>query len=160
VNETEGLVVRVEGASALIQANRQSSCSGCSKGSSSCGTASLLGFFERQAPLYKVRNDIGAQPGERVRIGLPDNALLKGATAIYLPAVTLLLGGAIAGHLLGTTAAASEAYSVGGAVLGLVLGFFWSRRQSARMNAGGTCHAVVLSRINPQSVVNFYGDHQ
>lgn len=158
--EAEGVVVRLEGENALIQANRQSSCGGCSKNSSSCGTASLLGFFERRAPLYKVRNDIGAQPGERVVIGLPQDALLKGAAAIYLPALLLLVAGAIGGSLLGNTPASREGYSVIGAVAGLAAGYLWSCRQSAHMNANGAYRPEVLSRTPNLFVVNSYGDRQ
>jgi sigma-E factor negative regulatory protein RseC len=158
--ETEGVVIWEEGENAFIQAQRKSTCGGCAKSSESCGTASLLGFFERKAPLYKARNTIGAKTGERVVIGLPELALLKGASAIYLPALLLLMAGAIGGHQLGASIATQELFSVIGAGIGLLAGFFWSRRQSASMASEENYCPVILSRTPHQFVVNLYGDHQ
>jgi sigma-E factor negative regulatory protein RseC len=155
--ESEGVVVKVEGDIAYVQAQRQSSCSGCSKGEESCGTSALLGILEKKIPLYRARNQFGVKVGDRVVIGVTEGIFQKGVTAIYLPPLLLLLAGAIGGSMLASTSAASENYSMIGALAGLSAGFLWSRYFSARMGAGGRYQPVVLSRVFEGDVVNFHG---
>lgn len=155
--ETEGVVVKVEGDVAYIQAQRQSSCGWCAKQGESCGTSTLIGFFATQTPWYRARNALGVKAGERVVIGVEDGALYKGVMAIYLPPLLLLLAGAIGGHLLAATPAVAETYAMLGALAGLTAGFFGARYFSARLTEAGRCQSVVLKRVYEGHVVNFYG---
>lgn len=154
--ESEGLVVRVEGDSAYIQAQRKSSCGGCAKEGESCGTSTLIGFFDKKTPLYRARNDLGAKVGDRVVIGVEDGVLYQGMLAIYLPPLLLLLAGAIGGQSMAATPAAGEIYAMGGALAGLAAGFFWSRNYSARLSAGGRYQPVILSKVFVGAVVDFH----
>lgn len=156
--ETEGVVVKVEGDVAYIQAQRKSSCGGCAKQGESCGTSTLIGFFDTKTPLYRARNALGVKAGERVVIGMEDGMLYKGVMAIYLPPLFLLLVGAIGGHLLAATPALAETYAMLGALAGLAAGFFGARYYSTRMTDGGRYQPVVLNRIHEANVVNFYGE--
>ncbi len=156
--EAEGVVVKVEGDVAYIQAQRQSSCGGCAKQGESCGTATLIGFFDRKMPLYRARNQLGVKAGDRVVIGVADRMLFKGVLAIYIPPLLLLVTGAISGNQLAATPAAADGYAMLGALIGLVAGYFGSRYYSARMTDGGGYQPVVLNRVVEGNVVNFYGE--
>ena len=59
--ETDAIVVKLEDATAYVQAERKSSCSGCSE--SNCGTSMLANFLGLKAPIYRVRNEVGAKVG-------------------------------------------------------------------------------------------------
>ncbi|MDD5329578.1 MAG: SoxR reducing system RseC family protein [Sulfuricella sp.] len=142
--ETEAVVVKVEDSIAYVQANRKSSCSGCSE--SHCGTSVLAGFLGRKAPLYRARNDVGAKVGDRVVVGLEEAALLKGTLLLYLLPLLLLFVGAVAGSAL-ADAASRDGYAVAGAVAGLAAGFLWLKAHSAETGFGGRYQPVVLSRV-------------
>ena len=153
MHETEGVVIRVEGDIAYIRAQRQSSCGGCS-GNTSCGTASLASLFGN--PLYRTHNPIGAKAGDRVVIGVPEDALFRGALALYAPPLLLLLAGAIGGQAMAPTPDAGEGYSIIGAALGVAASFFWARFHSARMVASGRYQPVILNKVLEGVAVNFY----
>jgi len=156
--EAEGVVVKVEGDVAYIQAQRASSCGGCAQQGGSCGSATLIGFFGRKTPWYSARNPVGAKVGERVVVGIEELALFKGVLAIYVPPLLLLVAGAIAGHRLAVAPAAADGYAMLGALLGVVAGYFGSRYAAARLAAGEGNQPVVLNRLGEANVVNYYGE--
>lgn len=143
--ETQAVVVRVEGAVAFVQAERKSSCSGCSE--SSCGTSVLANFFGQQQPQYRARNDVGAKVGDRVVVGMNETALFQGTLLLYLLPLALLFIGAVLGASLAATAESRDGYAVAGAALGLVAGFVWLKTFSAKIGAGGKYQPVILSRV-------------
>lgn len=155
MHQTEGWVVKVEGDVAYIQAQRQSSCCGCNS-NAGCGTVALTGFFDKSPPLCRASNRVGAKTGDRVVIGMAEDALLKGALALYAPPVLLLLAGAIAGFWLAPAPAAADGYSIAGAAVGIAAGFFWARFHATRLAAGGHCQPEILSKVFEGAVVNFY----
>lgn len=143
--ETQAVVVKIEDSVAFVQAQRKSSCSGCSE--SSCGTSVLADFFGQKAPLYRARNEVGAKVGDRVVIGLEESALFKGTLLLYMLPLLLLFLGAISGSALAATEDARDGYSVAGAAIGLAAGFFWLKILSAKIGAGGKFQPVILSRV-------------
>ena len=155
--ETEAVVVKIEHAVAYVQAERKSSCSGCSE--SSCGTSVLANFFGQKAPLYRASNEVGAKVGDRVVVGMNESALFKGTLLLYLFPLLLLFVGAVAGSALAVTADVKDGYSVAGAFIGLVAGFLGLKFLSSKMGLGRQFQPVILSRIvdMPVRVVNFEG---
>jgi sigma-E factor negative regulatory protein RseC len=148
--ETEAVVVRTDGPFAYVKAQRKASCGGC--GGTSCGTSTLAGFFEGRAPLYRARNTIGAQAGDRVMVGLEDGALLKGTLAVYLVPLLFVFAGAILGGHLAASPEMKDGYSMAGALAGLVAGSLWMRVLAGL--AGHRFQPVILNRIS-DSVVHF-----
>ena len=144
--ETQAVVMKTEDSVAYVQAERKSSCSGCSE--SNCGTSVLANFFGQKAPLYRVNNELGAKVGERVMVGLEESALFKGTLLLYMFPILLLFAGAVTGGALAATADAREACSVAGAVIGLAAGFLWLKIFSARIGLGKKFQPVILSRID------------
>ncbi|MCL4471608.1 MAG: SoxR reducing system RseC family protein [Gammaproteobacteria bacterium] len=144
--ETQAVVMKTEDSVAYVQAERKSSCSGCSE--SNCGTSVLANFFGQKAPLYRANNELGAKVGERVMVGLEESALFKGTLLLYMFPILLLFAGAVTGGALAATADAREACSVAGAVIGLAAGFLWLKIFSARIGLGKKFQPVILSRID------------
>lgn len=155
--ETEAVVVKIEHAVAYVQAERKSSCSGCSE--SSCGTSVLANFFGQKAPLYRASNEVGAKVGDRVVVGMNESALFKGTLLLYLFPLLLLFVGAVAGSALAVTAEVKDGYSVAGAFIGLVVGFIGLKLLSSKMGLGRQFQPVILSRMvdMPVRVVSFEG---
>lgn len=155
--ETEAVVVKTENAVAYVQAERKSSCSGCSE--SSCGTSVLANFFGQRTPLYRASNEVGAKVGDRVVVGLDESALFKGTLLLYLFPLLLLFAGAVAGSALAVSAAVEDGYSAAGAFIGLAAGFLGLKFLSARMGMGRRFQPVILSRMvdMPVRVVSFEG---
>ena len=155
--ETQAVVVKTEDSVAYVQAERKSSCSGCSE--SSCGTSVLANFLGQKAPLYRARNDVGAKVGDRVVVGLEESALFKGTLLLYMLPLLLLLVGALGGGVLAASADAKDGYSVAGAAIGLAVGFLWLKALSARIGPGGKFQPVILSLVAdaPVRIVQFDG---
>jgi len=96
VIEETGIVVSVQGDLAEVAGQVRSSCGGCAvKGA--CGTSLLARYFGPERLLLQASNPIGARPGERVIIGLPEVALLEASVLAYLVPLAALVGGAVAG---------------------------------------------------------------
>lgn len=155
--ETEAVVVKTEHAVAYVQAERKSSCSGCSE--SGCGTSVLANFFGQKTPLYRASNEVGAKVGDRVVVGMNESALFKGTLLLYLFPLLLLFVGAVAGSALAVTADVKDGYSIAGAFIGLVAGFLGLKLLSSKMGVGRQFQPVILSRMvdMPVRLVNFEG---
>jgi len=155
--ETEAVVVKIEHAVAYVQAERKSSCSGCSE--SSCGTSVLANFFGQKAPLYRASNEVGAKVGDRVVVGMNESALFKGTLLLYLFPLLLLFVGAVAGSALAVSADVKDGYSVAGAFIGLAAGFIGLKLLSSKVGLGRQFQPVILSRMvdMPVRVVSFEG---
>ncbi len=140
--EQVATVVRLEGDRAWITAERESSCGQCSlrKG---CGTAVLANVLGKRSVNLCALNPVQAQPGERVIIGLDENAMLRGAVAVYLVPLLALIAGA------GLLAGQGDGTAVAGGVLGFLAGLFWLRRFNRRIRRDPRFQPVILRRLQP-----------
>lgn len=155
--ETEAVVVKIVHGVAYVQAERRSSCSGCSE--SSCGTSVLANFFGQRTPLYRASNEVGAKVGDRVMVGMNESALFKGTLLLYLFPLLLLFAGAAVGSALAVGAEVKDGYSVAGAFIGLVAGFVGLKLLSSKTGLGRQFQPVILNRMTdpPVRVVSFEG---
>ena len=74
-----------------------SSCGGCAS-SSACGSKGIGTTASRlESRRFQLVNDAGLRVGERVVVGIRENALLKASiTAYVIPLATLLIAGVLA----------------------------------------------------------------
>lgn len=123
--EETGVVVSVQGDLAEVAGQARSSCGGCAvKGA--CGTSLLARYFGPKRLLLQASNSIGARPGERVIIGLPEGALLEVSVLAYLVPLAALVGGAVAGAFVVRLAPAyTQLVSVITGVGGLAAALTW-----------------------------------
>ena len=131
--EEQGQVLRIQGDVAEVACPRRAACGTCSA-NGACGTSLLESSLGRHPLKLAVANPIGAQPGDRVVIGLPETSLSRAAYVAYLQPLLLMLAGGLVGEGLGNLLLASwgDGPALGGGLLGLVLGLRWSARFSAR----------------------------
>ena len=91
--EENALVVAIEGDKVLLQTQRRSACQSCSV-KQGCGTSVLAKVVGKRSSQILVNNTLNAKLGDQVRIGINDNALVKGSLLVYaLPLIFLLVGG-------------------------------------------------------------------
>lgn len=89
--EEQGVVVAADEAWATVRVERRSTCGSCSA-RSGCGNGVLSEVLGRRQLELRLANSHGLQPGDRVRLGVRDRALVSGAFAMYLlPLVGMML---------------------------------------------------------------------
>lgn len=145
--EETGRVVAVRGDLAEVESQRRSACGGCSA-TSACGTSLLEQYFGRKPLLLEARNPIGAEPGEDVIVGVPENTLVGAAFAAYLVPLAALIGGGILGSLLAGVLAptAAQAISILGGIGGFSAALVWLGRFSRNRASDAHYQAVILRR--------------
>ncbi|MDO6388261.1 MULTISPECIES: SoxR reducing system RseC family protein [unclassified Uliginosibacterium] len=115
--QAEGVVVRCEERDAVVQVQRSSGCGRCHE-PGGCGGAEAARCSE-----YRVGNPLGAQPGQRVLIEVPEGSALRAAGLGYGLPLAGVLGGAFVGMLL----LGGDVGSALGGLVGLALGFGLAR---------------------------------
>jgi len=121
--ESRAEVIGHDSSWAYLQAERKSTCSSCSV-SSGCGTASLASLFSDKGVELRIENDFDAKTGERIVIGLGDNALLLASVLAYMVPLAGLILGAVAASGLGY----GEGISAIAGISGLGIGFLVAQR--------------------------------
>lgn len=121
--EEEALVTRVEAEQVWVERPRQSACASCN---TPCATAGVADYLDQSKPgrvaSVAVYSDIELRTGDRVILGLPEGAIVKGSLAIYLLPLLGLLTGAILGKTLGVywPSASADMVAASGGFLGLI----------------------------------------
>ena len=142
--EMRAIVIQVEGDEASVQPLSTGGCGHCDS-EGGCGGGKLSTLFCSHKPRhFKVSNQAHANVGDEVQVSIPDGVLLRGAINMYVLPLILLLAGGIAGVGLAADPAARDAYAVGGAVIGLLLGFILARLSPGVGQAVAT--SILISR--------------
>ena len=146
--EEEGSVTSVSGGLAQVACVRRTACGACSA-QGACGTSLLERHFGRKPLALTAANAIGARPGDRVILGVPEGALVQAALGAYLvPLLAMILAALGSVWLAGLLAPAwSEGQSFAGGMAGLGLGLWWSARFGARRAGDPRFRAVILRRV-------------
>lgn len=126
MNETDAVVVRLDGAHAWIQAQAAGSACGACAHQGNCRSLAREGSGgdamadQPTERLLRLPNTIHAKPGDAVVIAIADGTLLQAVWRVY--GLPLML--AIAGAMGFGAWPGGELAAVGGMVLGLLLGFW------------------------------------
>jgi positive regulator of sigma E activity len=123
MNESDGVVVRLEGDYAWVRpAGPGHACGACASRS---GCAASGGLLDGATPrLLRLPNAIRARPGDAVVIRAADGMILHAIWRAYaIPLLLALVGAAVLLHVSG-----SEAVAFAGMLLGLAGGFLALRR--------------------------------
>lgn len=149
---TEGIaqVVAVEGNLAWLIPESGSSCGGCSS-AAACGSKGIGTIASRlEARRFQMVNDAGLSVGERVVVGISENAVLRASvTAYVIPLATLLGAGALAQSVAG-----SDAITMAAMLAGLVLGLWLARVRAGRLLARGDLAPRFLRRASMGETCN------
>lgn len=148
----EGLahVVAVEGNLAWLVPEVGSSCGGCAS-ATACGSKGIGTVANRlEARRFQLVNDAGLRVGERVVVGIRENALLKASiTAYVIPLTTLLGAGALA-----QWAAGNDIITMASMFAGLVLGLGLARLGAGRLMVKGDLAPRFLRRASAGETCN------
>jgi sigma-E factor negative regulatory protein RseC len=131
--EEWGVVVTVDGDFAWVETRRASACGSCSSGAA-CGTSVLAKVLGQKPNQVRVRNTRAAQVGDRVLLGVQEQALVRGSLWLYLMPLGLMFAAALGYEALaGQWWPAGDGYTALAGLAGLALGFFWINASALRM---------------------------
>jgi len=123
-------VVRVDGGSVLLEPEQLSSCGGC-QSAATCGAKT--GPRNTMNKRFVLANDFGGQLGDRVVVGIAEDALVRASLTAYgLPLVAMIGAGLAGQNLIGGDAAAALS-----AAVGLGVGMVMARVHAQRLTARG-----------------------
>ncbi|MFH1091361.1 MAG: SoxR reducing system RseC family protein [Pseudomonadota bacterium] len=125
------LVIKSEGARALVLTHRGEACRSCSAGSA-CG---ILGGGKELR--VQVLNHLRAKEGDLVELALPESSFLKVSAITYLLPLAGFTLGAIIGHVFGDSVglpanAAAIILALGGLGLAMLAVIYLNRRLSVK----------------------------
>lgn len=98
--EQTATVIDIDGDLLVLETQPESSCHSCSvkKG---CGTSVLSGFVGNKLIHFTLPNTLAARKGDRVVLGLPEHAMVKGSTVVYvMPLLVMIAVAVLADHTL------------------------------------------------------------
>lgn len=130
--ETRATIIQIHADRATVQADQINGCEQCN--GQGCGSSKVAQLFCNKPRYFEVDNPIAAQPGEEVIVSVADGAVLRGISLAYLLPILLMVSGAGLASSLPGLPARSEQYVAGGAILGLILGFWLAKRLAMRLS--------------------------
>lgn len=132
---------------AWIEIRREGTCVQCGM-NKGCGTATLASWFGAKRARLKVVDPIGSQVGDSVVVGIQEQALIRGAFAVYLlPLVSLVTLAILGNHLMAGSGWEDVASLLCG-LFGLGTGLLWLRRFSHKISNDIRYQPIILRR-NP-----------
>jgi len=143
VIEEQAIVIGVNGQKVSVETDSQSGCGHC-PAKSGCGTSLLGNFFTRNRQPLIIETDIALVSGDKVILGLDNDALLKSSTIIYaIPLILMLLLPVMTSYFF-----RSELISILSAASGLALGLIYVKYFSVLARNSERFRPVVLRRVD------------
>ncbi|MES9968848.1 MAG: SoxR reducing system RseC family protein [Candidatus Thiodiazotropha sp.] len=151
--EEPATVISVDDGYAVVETQQRAACGTCDS-AGSCSTTVLSGLFKRRHNRLRVSNPIHAKPGERVIVGVQENAFLKISFLAYLLPLLCMIVMAILMQAAATrfTPVIGELPQVVGGLLGLISGFFLLRLFTGQKQDQPGYQAVILRSADTASV--------
>jgi len=145
--EEQAQVVEVVGSQLVLQAQTQSACGSCSA-SKGCGTSVLSKVIGRKFTRFQAENNIDAEVGDTVVVGISEDALLKGSLVMYIiPIIGMLVFSLIANASLESVVDYRDLAITAAGIMGLVSGSMMSRWYFQRQGSRQRFTPVVLRKI-------------
>lgn len=145
--EETATVVKCEGEFAWVEAQRQSACGNCAA-NKGCGTSVLAKIVGKKATRMRAINQIDAQVGDTVIVGLSEAGLLKGSLAVYFVPLLFMMLFAITGNVVARQMLwQTEQVVILFAVAGLAVAGIWLRRFTRRIQSNDVYQPVILRRV-------------
>lgn len=150
--EQIGVVVSVRGDWAKVEGERRGTCGGCAV-NGACGTSLIARYLGRKRLLLQAHNAIGAGPGDRVILGVPEGALLEASFAAYLVPLLAMIGGGVAGEQIAGLLAPefAQATSVMGGLGALAAALWWLGRFGRAKSSDDRFRTRILRRVGDES---------
>jgi sigma-E factor negative regulatory protein RseC len=128
---------------AWIETRREGTCVQCGM-NKGCGTATLARWFGTKRARLKAINPIGSKVGDSVVVGIQEQALVRGAFAVYLLPLLSLITLAILGNHMMAGSGWEEVASVLCGLFGLGTGLVWLRRFSHKISSDIRYQPIIL----------------
>jgi sigma-E factor negative regulatory protein RseC len=138
-------VVAVQGNKVWLEPEQTASCGSCAS-SPACGAKGIGTVASRlEARRFELANPADLTVGERVVIGVREDALLKASMTAYLIPLGMMLGFGVAAQW----AAGNDGFTMLAMLAGLVSGLGSSRLRAGRMGHQGDLTPRYLRRAGP-----------
>lgn len=140
--EEQARIVSMDDEGIWIEARRQSACGRCAA-RSGCGHGLLDSYFQGHSVhlrLASERAPAGLAPGDFVRVGIDDRALLQASLRVY----ALPLAGFVAGAVVGAASGGGDGGAAIAAFTGLGLGLYGARHLGAAAHIEAP---IILGRL-------------
>lgn len=146
--EETAQVVRIDGDRVWVETQRQSTCGSCSA-AKGCGTATLASVLGQRRTRVRVLSRQPLRIGDRVVIGIREQALVRGSLAVYAVPILLMLAGGIIGELgaQGFLWDNAELASVLLGISGFAAGLVWLRKFTRRIEFDDKYQPLVLRKL-------------
>lgn len=154
ITET-AIVVLIEDNQTWVETQRKSACGQCSA-SKGCGTSVLSKVIGNKLSKIKAINNIDAQVGDEVVIGLNEQSLLKGAFMTYMLPLVFMFIFALVGQVISANLQIqnNELLVIVFSVVGLLLGLRQVKTFSSSIAKDESYQPVILKKSNPSILVN------
>ncbi|EOD55465.1 sigma-E factor regulatory protein RseC [Aeromonas molluscorum 848] len=83
MSEEVATVVAIDEQHVWVECERRSACSGCQQ-QSNCGTGTVAKAFPQRQQRIRVPRTMTLAVGQQVRLGIPQQSLLRGAALVYV----------------------------------------------------------------------------
>lgn len=137
--EEEAYVAEVSGGRVWLEKHRKSGCSGCAQ---PCPSSTFSGLLNDRRLRFEVASDLPLRPGDKVLVGIAEDALASASLWIYLLPLLCLFGGAALGKFF----AGSDLVSALGGLGGLAL--CYAALKAVRLFDRQGYQPVILRKIN------------
>lgn len=98
--EEVGRVIAIEQGEILVETEIKTTCGSC-QAQSDCGTGAIARALTPRSETLRFQTDLPVEVGSRVRLGIPEDALLKASLLLYIvPLFGLVLSAALFNSLL------------------------------------------------------------
>ena len=145
--EERAQVVEIKEGRLILQAQTQSSCGSC-EASKGCGTSLLAKVVGRKFTRFQAENNINADVGDTVIVGISEDALLKGSMVMYmLPIFGMLVFAVIADYLFLSNTQHRDLMIAASAITGMVIGSLISKWYFQRQSSAQLFSPVILRKI-------------
>ena len=143
------IVVSVVNNETWIETQRKSVCGQCNA-NKGCGTSVLAKVVGNKLSRMKAINNINAQAGDEVIVGLNEKSLLKGAFMTYLLPLMFLILFAVTGKVISTYLQIqnNELLIIGFAVFGFYIGMRQLRKFSLAIKNDENYQPVILKKAD------------
>jgi sigma-E factor negative regulatory protein RseC len=142
--EEYAVVTKCLGNQASLEVERRTACGLCGQ-KRGCGNATWGKLLGHNSQNFIAENQINANVGDSVVVGIDEQAVLNSAFFLYIvPLAGLLISTVIADYFF-----KNQFYVIVGAMIGLVMGFFWVKgymigRDKSGIAFGKKYQAVIL----------------
>jgi sigma-E factor negative regulatory protein RseC len=141
-------VVELEGDAVWVETQRHSACGACAM-NKGCGAGLFAKAFRFSSPRLKVQHTQDIEVGDRVVIGVDEQALVRGSFAAYIMPILFMLGFAMLGEALLADVLTSVAPDVIGllsGMAGLAAGLMWLKRYSQSIGDDRRYQPLILQK--------------